>query len=60
MSIATQRKINERLGVEPPYRDVQRILIKKSRTLLRDVDATTLVKLIDAAYTDMKRRLEAG
>jgi hypothetical protein len=25
-----------------------------------DVDATALVELVDAAYTDMKRRLEAG
>ncbi|MBN8909300.1 MAG: site-specific DNA-methyltransferase, partial [Rhodospirillales bacterium] len=34
VSIAAQRKINAKLGVEPPRRDVPAIILKKSRSLL--------------------------
>ena len=36
VSAASQRKINARLGVEPPERDVSRLILKKTRSLLRD------------------------
>lgn len=34
VSVASQRKINAKLGVEPPRRDVAAIILKKSRSLL--------------------------
>lgn len=36
VSVKAQIKINEKLGVEPPERDVAAVIIKKSRTLLKD------------------------
>jgi hypothetical protein len=36
VSIKAQLKINEKLGVEPPERDVAQVILKKTRTLLRD------------------------
>lgn len=36
VSIRAQRRINERLGVAPPERDVAAVILKKSRTLLKD------------------------
>ena len=36
VSVKAQRKINEKLGVEPPERDIVDVIIKKSKTLLRD------------------------
>lgn len=35
VSAASQRKINARLGLEPPERDVCRLILKKTRSLLR-------------------------
>lgn len=35
VSVKSQLKINERLGQEPPFRDVRSILAKKTRSLLR-------------------------
>lgn len=36
VSLKAQQKINEKLGVSPPPRDVAGIILKKSRTLLAD------------------------
>jgi hypothetical protein len=36
VSPEAQRRINEKLGVEPPERDLIRIILKKSRSLLSD------------------------
>lgn len=38
VSVQSQRKINERLKQSPPIRDLIKIILKKSRTLLRDLD----------------------
>lgn len=37
VSVKSQRKINERLNQTPPQRDIQKIILKKSRQLLGDV-----------------------
>lgn len=39
VSVAAQRRINERRGQVPPPRDVRGILLKKTRSLLSDLDA---------------------
>lgn len=36
VSVKAQLKINEKLGVTPPERDVAEVILKKSRTLLKD------------------------
>ena len=36
VSVKAQLRINERLGVSPPERDIVQIIIKKARSLLRD------------------------
>lgn len=36
VSVAAQMRINARLGVAPPERDVAAVILKKTRTLLRD------------------------
>jgi len=36
VSVNAQRKINEKLGVAPPERDVVAVILKKSRTLLKN------------------------
>jgi DNA modification methylase len=36
ISIKSQLKINEKLGVQPPERDVVQIIVKKTKTLLKD------------------------
>lgn len=36
VSVEAQRRINEKLGAEPPERDVVKVILKKSRTLLAD------------------------
>jgi len=41
VSVKVQRKINERLNLTPPPRDVKQIILKKSRVLLRDCDGQT-------------------
>jgi len=45
VSVASQRKINERLGLTPPRRDVYGVLLKKSRSLLRDLVPAELARL---------------
>jgi len=44
VSVRAQLKINEKLGVQPPERDVARIILKKSKSLLRDGCAPSHVK----------------
>jgi hypothetical protein len=39
VSVESQRKINEKRKQTPPRRDVRAIVVKKTRTLLADVDA---------------------
>ncbi len=39
VSVKSQRKINERRQQTPPARDVPRIILKKSRSLLKDLNA---------------------
>ena len=36
VSVKAQLKINEKLGISPPERDVAAVILKKSRSLLRD------------------------
>ena len=36
VSVKAQLKINEKLGVQPPERDVAEVILKKTRTLLKD------------------------
>jgi len=36
VSVKAQLRINEKLGVEPPERDVEELILRKSRSLLRD------------------------
>jgi len=44
VSVKAQLKINEKLGVEPPERDVAAVIIKKSKTLLKDGCALSQVR----------------
>jgi DNA modification methylase len=44
VSVKAQVKINEKLGVTPPVRDIKKILSKKSKSLLRDGSITQKVK----------------
>lgn len=44
VSVKAQLKINEKLGVEPPERDVGQVIVKKSRSLLRDGCAPSQVR----------------
>jgi hypothetical protein len=41
VSVASQRRINERRGQVPPPRDVRAVLLRKTRSLLSDLDART-------------------
>ena len=36
VSVKAQRKINEKLGVQPPERDVVEVILRKTKTLLKD------------------------
>lgn len=45
VSIESQRRINERLGQVPPKRDVREIILRKSRSLLRDCDEIVYKRL---------------
>jgi hypothetical protein len=51
-----QIKINERLDQEPPYRDIAALIIKKSRSLLRNIDEAQIKNLNNAG--SMGRFLE--
>jgi hypothetical protein len=49
VSVPAQRKINQRRKQVPPPRDVTRIILKKSRQLMGDLDDATRVTLARAA-----------
>ncbi len=44
VSVKAQLKINEKLGVSPPERDVAAVIVKKSKTLLKDGCAESQVR----------------
>lgn len=44
VSIKAQLKINEKLGISPPERDVAAVILKKSKTLLKDGCAPSQVR----------------
>jgi DNA modification methylase len=44
VSVKAQLKINEKLGISPPERDVAAVILKKSRTLLKDGGAPSQVR----------------
>lgn len=44
VSVKAQQKINEKLGVSPPERDVAQVIVKKTKSLLRDGSAPSNVK----------------
>ncbi|KQB15180.1 site-specific DNA-methyltransferase [Rhodobacter capsulatus] len=44
VSVKAQLKINEKLGVSPPDRDVAAVILKKSKTLLKDGCAPSQVR----------------
>jgi hypothetical protein len=56
VSVEAQRRINEKLGAEPPERDVVAVILKKSRTLLADgpppQHSSALLTTGDAAQTN--------
>jgi hypothetical protein len=56
VSVEAQRRINEKLGAEPPERDVVAVILKKSRTLLADGSppqhSSALLTTGDAAQTN--------
>lgn len=68
VSVKSQRKINERRQQVPPYRDVVKIILKKSRQLLKDCDAAVLATLpqvadkarFTTAAADATKELSAG
>lgn len=49
VSVASQRRINARRNQVPPRRDVPGILLKKSRSLLSDLDGPTRARLGEVA-----------
>jgi hypothetical protein len=49
VSVRSQQKINAQRKQTPPRRDVQRLILKKTRQLLRDCDAATRLALEKAA-----------
>jgi len=44
ISVKSQLKINEKLGVSPPERDISAVILKKTRTLLKDGVANPLAE----------------
>ena len=44
VSVKAQLKINEKLGLQPPERDVAHVILKKSKTLLKDGCAPSQVR----------------
>jgi len=49
VSIESQRKINQRLGQTPPRREVRTIILRKSRSLLKDCDSVVRNQLASVA-----------
>ncbi|WP_028714641.1 DNA methyltransferase [Paracoccus sp. J55] len=56
VSVKAQLKINEKLGVEPPERDVAQVILKKTRTLLKDGGVPSQVRscLLTGPAWDMR------
>lgn len=44
VSVKAQLKINEKLGVSPPQRDVKKVISKKSKSLLKDGSVSSGIK----------------
>lgn len=57
VSVATQRKLNAKHGRVPPPRDVRQLLVRKSRSLLRGLDAGSCAAL--ASVRDKARFFQA-
>lgn len=55
VSVKAQLKINQKLGVEPPERDVAQVILKKTRTLLKDGSVPSQVRscLLTGSAWDM-------
>ena len=55
VSVKAQLKINEKLGVEPPERDVAQVILKKTRTLLKNGSVPSQVRscLLTGSAWDM-------
>lgn len=55
VSVKAQLKINEKLGVEPPERDVAQVILKKTRTLLKNGGVPSQVRscLLTGSAWDM-------
>ncbi len=53
VSVASQRRINERRGLTPPRRDVAAIIARKSRHLLRDCDEMARRRMAEAGARSM-------
>jgi len=49
VSVESQRKINQRLGQTPPRREVKTIILRKTRSLLRDCDSLARARLASMA-----------
>jgi len=49
VSVAAQQRINEKRGQSPPRRNVRELILRKSRSLLRDVDDRAREVLAEAA-----------
>ncbi len=64
VSVESQRKLNAKHGLVPPKRDVSALLVRKSRSLLRGLDAATRQRLASQRATarlstDDARRMQA-
>lgn len=57
VSVASQRKINRERGQVPPRRDTRTILLRKSASLLRDLDDATRARL---ARASVRHRFQVG
>ncbi|MGC9030139.1 MAG: DNA methyltransferase [Desulfomonilaceae bacterium] len=49
VSIQSQRRINEKRGQSPPFRDVRQIILSKSKSLMKDVGSHTRDQLAKTA-----------
>src|SRR5438552_202946 len=49
VSVKSQRKINERRGQTPPSRDASKIILKKSRILLQDINSRVRQSMAELA-----------
>ena len=47
VSVESQRRINRKRGEKPPFRDVPSLILRKTKSLLRDVDCRTRQVLLN-------------